>query len=120
MFYFAAACFTLLGVYNLLDKHFEKQDKLHATMDWYISFAIFTTAYFSIIVLGIVIKSVGIEQSVSLALAGYLFYFIVAFLIVKLMSDYSVKKVIIYSSVVPFVAILAEIPFVLIKGLLTA
>jgi drug/metabolite transporter (DMT)-like permease len=120
MFYIGAACFILLGVYNLLDKHFGKQDKLHVAMEWYISFAIFVTAYFAIIVLGIVIKSIGIEQSVPLALAGYVFYIIIPFLIVKLMLDYSVKKAIIYSSVVPFVAILAEIPFVLIKGPLSA
>jgi hypothetical protein len=120
MFYVAAAGLILLGVYKLLDKHFGKQDKLHVAMDWYVSFAIFMTAYFAIIVLGIVIKSVGIEQSVSLALAGYVFYIIIPFLIIKLMLDYAVKKAVIYASVVPFVAILAEIPFVLIKGPLSA
>jgi hypothetical protein len=103
-------------VYKLFDKHYGKKDKLHVDMDWYVSFAIFITCYFAVILLGIAIASMNIPPSLSLALGGYILYLILPFLIIKLMLNYSTKKAIIYSSVVPLVAILAEIPFVLIRG----
>lgn len=116
MFYIALAGFILFGVYKLFDKHYGKKDTLHVDMDWYVSFAIFITCYFAVILLGIAIASMNIPPSLSLALGGYILYLILPFLIIKLMLNYSAKKAIIYSSVVPLVAILAEIPFVLIRG----
>ncbi len=110
----ALAGFILLGIYKLLDKRYLKKDDFHAVVDWYMSFAVVIASTVAIAIFNIAVSS--FELPSMLMLLSYSFYIFVPFLILKLMLDYKPMKALAYSIWVPFIAIIAEIPFVLLLG----
>ena len=118
MLHAALAGFILSLIYKLLDKQYSKNDKNHVEIDWYMGIAVVITSSVAIGLTAIAVTSFQLPEILSLL--SYAFYFLIPFSIFKLMLDYKVKTAIFYSLFVPFVAILSEIPFVLIRGTASA
>jgi len=114
MLHAALAGFILSLIYKFLDKKYIKLDEFHAEIDWYMGFAVVIASSVAITLTYFVISALSLPEALSYI--GYLFYVLVPFCIFKLMLEYKGKKAIIYSAWVPFVAILSEIPFVLLRG----
>ena len=118
MLHASLAGFILAWVYTFLDKKHSKQDEFHAEIDWWMGFAVVIVSS-----VAITVSSFGIvyfELPMQLTFISYLFYLLIPFIIFRLMLDYKSKKAFLYSLWVPFIAILAEIPFVIIQGVLNA
>ena len=110
----ALAGFILLGIYKLLDKRYLKKDDFHAVIDWYMSFAVVIASSVAIAIFNIAVTSFGLPA--ILVFLSYSLYLFVPFLILKLMLDYKPKKAFAYAVWVPFIAVIAEIPFILLFG----
>jgi len=114
MLHAALAGFILSLIYKLLDKKYVKNDGFHAEIDWWMGFAVVIACTAAISVTYIAIKAFALPE--FLAIVGFSFYILIPFYIFKLLLDYKGKKAIIYSIWVPFISILAEIPFALMQG----
>jgi hypothetical protein len=114
MLHAALAGFILTLIYKLLDKRYSKNDVHHVEIDWYMGIAVVITSSLAITLTAILVSSFQLPGFVSLI--SYAFYILIPFSIFKFMLDYKVKTAIIYSLWVPFVAILSEVPFVLLNG----
>jgi len=114
MLHAVLAGFILSLIYKLLDRKYAKDDVHHVEIDWYMGFAVVITSSIAITLTSVAVSSFELPQ--FLLIFSYLFYLVIPFSIFKLMIDYKSKPAIIYSLWVPLVAILSEIPFVILFG----
>ncbi|WP_394175209.1 hypothetical protein [Thalassotalea litorea] len=113
MLHAALAGFILIFIYKFLDKKHLQSEELHVEVDWWLAFAVIFASSMAIAVFNIGITSMQLPEIT--AFAGYILYLVIPFAILKLMLDYGAKKAITYAIWVPFVAIVAEIPFAIIQ-----
>ena len=119
MLHAALAGFILAWIYKFLDKKYIKRDEMHAEIDWWMAFAVVIASSVTIWVFSLFVVSFQLPE--SLLLVGYFFYLIIPFVIIKFMLEYDAKKALSYAIWVPFITILAEVPFALLQqGVKTA
>ena len=114
MVHAALTGFILLGIFKILDKHYEKKDDLHVPIDWYMSFALVIVSTIAIVAFNVLVAQFNLPAVYRNL--GYLIYLIIPFFVLKILFDYHSKKSFIYVIWIPFVALLAQIPFALLMN----
>ena len=104
----AIGALILLGIYKFINSKSEYE------ITWWMAFVFIMVPGFLFLLLGIGINLLNLSPMLSLI--GYIFYFAVPFLILRYGLEFQRSPAIKYSTVVPVVAILTEIPFILIFG----
>jgi uncharacterized membrane-anchored protein len=110
----ALAGFILSVIYKFLDKKYSKIDDFHSDINWWMSFVVITASTIAMWVTFFVVSALSLPEVVSYV--GYIFYFLLPFSIFKWLFDYKSKKAVIYSSWVPVISILSEIPFLHLRS----
>ena len=104
----AIGALVLIGIYKFMNSHSDYE------VSWVMAFLFILAPGFLIFLCSIVISYFDLNP--ALVLACYIFYFVVPFAYLKLLLDYQTKPAFKYSIVVPVVAVLTEIPFVLLMA----
>lgn len=108
----AIAGFILLGIYKFIARRPKEEDAFHVDIDWWMAFAFIFTPSVLIFFLSMFVAAIDANQIV--VLIGYVLYFVIPFLVMKHMLDYPAREAAKLALVVPFVAVMTEIPFILL------
>ena len=108
----AIMALILVGIYKIIDRN--KPESNEPQIDWWMTFAFVLAPAFLIFLITIGILSA--ELSPSLVLVAYSLYFIVPFIYLKSMLDYTSKQSAKYAVWVPVVAVVVEVGFLLVIG----
>lgn len=104
----ALAAMILMGIYKFMNS------KSDYEVDWWMAFIFILAPGFLIF-----LASIGLayfDQPPQYILAGYVLYFVIPFLMLKYGLYYKTRVAFKFSIVVPVIAVLTEIPFVILFG----
>ena len=102
----AIAGLILLGLYKFIDRNRVPED-FDPEVDWWMALIFVWAPSMIIWLISMGLAIAGLP--LYLLLFGYLLYFIIPFLMLKFMLEFKLKRAIIYSCLVPVVAIFIEI-----------